>query len=85
VIECPHQHTEAAERCRSCNGQYLRERAAMEAAEADRELLRLRDEEKLSDQRIAVRLNISRPRVWSKIADARRRERTRQGMPTPIA
>jgi DNA-directed RNA polymerase specialized sigma24 family protein len=69
-----------------CHGQYIREQAAEERATFDRELLRLRDEEKLSDARIATRLNISRSRVHAKIRDARRRERVRQGIPlTPLA
>lgn len=80
MIECPHDHSEAAARCRLCNGQYLREQAALDLAESDRELLRLRDEEKLSDARIATRLGITRQRVHPKIANARRRERVRQQM-----
>ena len=85
MTECTHPHTPEAARCRACNGQFIKEQAAIDRADDDRELLRLRDEEHLSDARLAVRLNVTRQSVHTKIAAARRRERVRQEMLAPVA
>jgi len=77
-VICTHPHSEGSERCRLCNGLYIRRQHALDRAEDDLELLRLRDVEHLSAARIAVRLNISRNRVYPKIEAARRRQRVLQ-------
>lgn len=85
-VICTHDRSEGSLRCRACHGQYQRQLHAAEHAETDRQLLEMRDEQHLSDARIAARIGSSRQRVHIKIRDARRRERVRQGMSqSPLA
>lgn len=67
------------ERCRRCNGLFIKRQHAEALADADHELLAMRDIEKLSGARIGARLGITPVRVYARIRDARRRERIRQG------
>lgn len=64
-------------RCRSCHGEYLRRQALTETADRDAELLKMVREEKLSGQRIADRLGISKTRALEKVHEATRRDKAR--------
>lgn len=65
-------------RCRVHNGAHQAIAAALALADVDRALLTMRKEEKLSADRIAVRLGVSRNRVYQRLSDARRREKIRE-------
>lgn len=60
--------------------QQQREHWAEALAIPDRELLRMRDDEKLTYEQIHIRLGCSRARARQKVREARRREVTRSQM-----
>lgn len=69
-------------RCRKDNGAFIALRTALDFDVADRALL----EENPSGDRLAERLNISRPMAYRKLADARRRQallNANRGIPNP--
>ena len=66
-------------RCRADNGRHQAIQAALALEDADEALLTMRADG-LSADRIALRLNVSRNRVYQKVRAARRRERLRQSM-----
>lgn len=67
-------------RCRKHHGVELLKRTLRETAENDREILRLRDTDKLSYGRIGTRYGVSKTRARNKVIEARRREKVREQM-----
>lgn len=47
---------------------------AMRRTDADLELLRLHDAERVSITRLAIRYGVTRARIWQRLRDARRRQ-----------
>lgn len=57
-------------RCRTCNGKHIALTTALQFEEADRALLA----EGISGDRLAERLNVSRPRAYARLREARARQ-----------
>lgn len=64
--------------------QEQRETWALALKDVDADLLRMRDDEKLTLAQISIRLGISRTAAGYRVHAARRREVTRQGMMTQV-
>ncbi len=64
--------------------QVQRETWAVALTVPDRELLRLRDEEKLTYQRLATRYGVTRHAIERRVQAARRRERVRETLPQEV-
>jgi predicted DNA-binding protein (UPF0251 family) len=64
--------------------QEQRETWALALADSDGEILHLRDDEKLTLQRIATRLGISRVAAGYRVRAARKREVIRQTLPAKV-
>lgn len=67
-------------RCAKDHGFFLFKQTLRETAAADAELLHMRDVSKLSFGRMAVRLGVSATAVQRRVANARRREKSRKEM-----
>ena len=72
-------------RCAKDHGLYLFKQTLRETAADDAELLRLRDEEKISFNRLGIRYGVSRTRARQKVINARRREEARRSLNLPAA
>lgn len=66
------------------HAQAQRERWALAKQPDDEQLLRLRETEKLTYDRLAVRLGVSRQAARYRVRAALRREATRQGMSAKV-
>jgi hypothetical protein len=69
-------------RCRTCYGRYKARQVLDETADRDRELLDMVDRERLSGQRLADRLGVSRVAATNRVREARRRGAERQAVTT---
>jgi len=71
---------EGALRCVLHRGEEVRRRTLLETAERDASLLAMVDGERLSGQRIADRLGISRTQAYQKVKLARHRQKAREDL-----
>lgn len=65
-------------RCKACHGKFIAAQALAATASRDAEVLTMVDDEKLSGQRLASRLGVSRTRARTMIRNARNREARRK-------
>ncbi len=69
--------TSGGYRCKPCHGKFIKRQSLLETLERDSALLGMVDGEKLSGQRLATRLGISRVRASQSVRLARKRHAER--------
>lgn len=76
-VDCG-KETTGGVRCKPCHGAFMRRTALEETADRDRSILAMADGEKLSGDRLAARLGVSRTSAAKGLRVARVREEKRR-------